>query len=43
VTEILKQNEKTTIFAFIEGILTRAVRDGNWILLDEVTMPRLYS
>ena len=38
VSEILKQSEKTTIFAFIEGLLTRAVREGHWILLDEVNM-----
>ena len=38
VSEILKQNEKTTIFSFIEGLLTTAVREGYWILLDEVNM-----
>ena len=38
VSEILKQSEKTTIFAFLEGLLTRAVREGHWILLDEVNM-----
>ena len=38
VSEILKHGEKTSIFAFIEGLLTRAVREGHWILLDEVNM-----
>ena len=38
VSEILKQHEKTTIFSFIEGLLTTAVREGYWILLDEVNM-----
>jgi len=38
VDEILRRTDLATIFAFIEGTLTKAVREGEWILLDEVNM-----
>jgi midasin len=36
--EMLKRTDLATVFAFIEGTLTEAVKNGDWILLDEVSM-----
>lgn len=39
--------EGGTAFAFVEGAMVKAVRDGDWLLLDEVrgewVMMRLWS
>ena len=37
-TELVKRTDLATVFAFIEGILTEAVKAGDWLLLDEVNM-----
>lgn len=37
-TEMVKRTDLATVFAFIEGILTEAIKSGDWILLDEVNM-----
>lgn len=34
----LSQSRKSFLFAFIEGIFIRALRDGNWVLLDEINL-----
>ena len=36
--DLVKRTDLATVFAFIEGILTEAIKDGDWILLDEVNM-----
>ena len=36
--ELVKRTDLATVFAFIEGILTEAVKAGDWLLLDEVNM-----
>ena len=36
--ELIKRTDLATVFAFIEGILTEAIKEGDWILLDEVNM-----
>ena len=36
--ELIKRTDLATVFAFIEGILTEAIKAGDWILLDEVNM-----
>ncbi|XP_069109146.1 midasin-like [Argopecten irradians] len=34
----IKQKENVLAFAFIEGSLVRAVRNGDWVLLDEINL-----
>jgi len=36
--EMVRRTDLATVFAFIEGTLTEAVKNGDWILLDEVNM-----
>ena len=36
--DLVKRTDLATVFAFIEGILTESIKDGDWILLDEVNM-----
>ena len=35
---MVKRTDLATVFSFIEGTLTEAVKNGYWILLDEVNM-----
>lgn len=36
--DLISRKDLATVFAFIEGILTEAIREGDWVLLDEVNM-----
>lgn len=33
-----KDTGKKTAFAFVEGVVTQALRNGDWVLLDEVNL-----
>ena len=36
--QLVRRSDLATVFAFVEGALTEAVKQGDWILLDEVNM-----
>ena len=36
--QMVQRTELATVFGFVEGALTEAVKQGDWILLDEVNM-----
>ena len=36
--DLVNRKDLAAVFAFIEGVLTEAIRAGDWILLDEVNM-----
>ena len=36
--QVVERTDLATVFGFVEGALTEAVRQGDWILLDEVNM-----
>ena len=36
--EMIRRTDLSTVFAFIEGILTESIKSGDWVLLDEVNM-----
>ena len=36
--EMIRRTDLATVFAFIEGTLTEAIKTGAWVLLDEVNM-----
>ena len=35
---MVERTDRATVFGFVEGALTEAVRQGDWILLDKVNM-----
>ena len=38
IRSFVDQDDKTHAFAFVEGRLVQAVRDGEWVLLDEINL-----
>lgn len=36
--EVQVKNQSRAVFAFVEGLLVQAVRNGDWVLLDEVNL-----